>query len=90
MCVFVCTQPSAHRSDGEGQDGHHPVPQANQLPQLPLLLPVVARFSQQTGDVDQYAQAEKHRLDHLQTEGEVSKLSLQLLTWGERRSSDGE
>lgn len=66
--VFGCMNPSAHRSDGEGQHGHHPVPQADQLPQLPLLLPAVASLRQQTGHVDQDAHSEKHRLDHLQKE----------------------
>lgn len=68
--------PSAHRSNREGQDSHHPVPQANQLPQLPLLLPGGTSFSQQTGHIDQDTHAEKHRLDHLQrdTEREFSKL----------------
>lgn len=67
VCVLG-SRPSAHRSDGEGQDGHHPVPQANQLPQLPLLLPAGSALRQQAGHVDQDAHAEKHRLDHLQRE----------------------
>lgn len=70
MCV------SPHRSDGEGQDGHHPVPQADQLPQLALLLPAVASLRQQAGHINQDAQGKKHRLDHLQggaAEGEISE-----------------
>lgn len=78
LCVCVCVRvrfhpsihSSPHRSDGEGQHSHHPVPQADQLPQLALLLPAVASLSQQAGHIDQDAHSEKHRLDHLRRERE--------------------
>lgn len=62
-----------HRSNGERQHRHHPVPQADQLLQLALLLPAVGSFGQQTGHVDQDAQPEEHGLDHLQEETQPSE-----------------
>ena len=67
-CIHPSIHPSPHRSDGKGQHSHHPVPQANQLPQLALLLPAVASLSQQAGHIDQDTHSEKHRLDHLRRE----------------------
>lgn len=55
----------SYRSHREGQHCHHPVPQANQLPQLAFLLPGVTGLCQQAGHIDQNTQAKEHGLDHL-------------------------
>lgn len=67
----ACAHTRSYRSHREGQHCHHPVPQADQLPQLAFLLPAVAALRQQAGHVNQDTEAKEHGLDHLGGESEV-------------------
>lgn len=61
-----CVVTTTYHSNREGQHGHHPVPQANELPKLPVLLLVLTALGQQAGQVCQHTHAKEHCLDNLE------------------------
>lgn len=58
------------RSNRKSQHGHDPVPEGDELPELPLLLAALPRSGQETGDVNEDTQGEENSLDHQVYEGE--------------------